>query len=648
VSAHASAGHGARAGGASVRELFFLTEDICMYRSRQQSRAHLFSHHLGLALALATCMLTPATAADKQRIEKEVDLPRFSYVIKEPLEAVVRDKATFARVTEPVGRDIRAILEKYDIADKAARRQFLVSLAQLDFLAGDYDGALAKAEEIRSLEEKPASKLLSGLRLRAMAKAASESGPVNSTAYLEAVGKNIRAELDTLPHDVISNDVKNYKAGAETMGEGRIIGDIRDRLQPPLTKTGTLSSDLAPDLINSRYVLETGLPLKKTLIATYAAYLDQHKVEKKDVWSARDITLAPGGTYHVVNVAVWDTGVDTALFKEQLALDAKGKPLLIAYDLDSRAATGELFPLPARFQSKLPEMLARSKGFSDLRADVDSPEASELKQYLSNLKAEEYRNAFEQLNLTSNYVHGTHVAGIALKGNPWARLVTGRISYDYKLLPDPCPSKALSERNARGYRDSVAFFRRHHVRVVNMSWGSTVKDYEQALEQCAIGKTAKERQDMARRYFTIEKKALQSAFAGAPEILFVAAAGNYASDASFDELIPSSLVLPNLLTAGAVDQAGDEAPFTSYGPTVVVHANGYQVESYLPGGSRVPLSGTSMSSPNVANLAAKLLAARPALRPAEVIALILATADKSTDGRRILINPAKAMASLPR
>ena len=137
---------------------------------------------------------------------------------------------------------------------------------------------------------------------------------------------------------------------------------------------------------------------------------------------------------------------------------------------------------------------------------------------------------------------------------------------------------------------------------------------------------------------------MQKAFASAPEILFITAAGNSNSDSSFGEFIPSSIVLPNLLTVGAVDKAGDEAPFTSYGPTVVVHANGYQVESFLPGGSRVGLSGTSMAAPNVANLAAKLLAAKPGLKPTEVITIIRDTADKTTDGRRTLINPAKAMA----
>jgi subtilisin family serine protease len=72
------------------------------------------------------------------------------------------------------------------------------------------------------------------------------------------------------------------------------------------------------------------------------------------------------------------------------------------------------------------------------------------------------------------------------------------------------------------------------------------------------------------------------------------------ADAAFEAAIPSDIVLPNLLTVGAVDMAGDEAPFTSYGPTVKAHANGYQVESYLPGGERVAFSGTSMASPQVA------------------------------------------------
>ena len=90
---------------------------------------------------------------------------------------------------------------------------------------------------------------------------------------------------------------------------------------------------------------------------------------------------------------------------------------------------------------------------------------------------------------------------------------------------------------------------------------------------------------------------------------------------------------------------GDEAGFTSYGQVVKVHANGYQVESTLPGGKRVALSGTSMASPQVANLAGKLLAANPKLTPPQLVKIIVDTADSTADGRRHLVNPKKALAA---
>src|SRR5678815_2370736 len=171
----------------------------------------------------------------------------------------------------------------------------------------------------------------------------------------------------------------------------------------------------------------------------------------------------------------------------------------------------------------------------------------------------------------------------------------------------------------------------------------SVKGIEEQLELCNIGSGPDERKKIARDYFEIQKTALTKAFASAPDILFITAASNSNEDASFVEDIPAGIALPNLLTVGAVDKAGDEASFTSYGPTVVVHANGYQVESTIPGGDKLAESGTSMASPQVANLAAKILAVNPKLTPAQVIKLIRDTADKTPDGRRTLVNPKKAL-----
>jgi subtilisin family serine protease len=367
-------------------------------------------------------------------------------------------------------------------------------------------------------------------------------------------------------------------------------------------------------------------------------------VQKPDIWAARELTLPAGGA--AVAVGVWDSGVDSKLFKGQLLESSAGTPPVAAFDKYARPATGELMAIPPALQAKLPQMVSRTKGFSDLQSNIDSPEASEIKQLLSTLAPDQYKGTVEEIGLAGNYEHGTHVAGIALAGNPQARLVVGRLEFSHTLKPDPCPGREQTEREAVSYQATVDHFKRHGTRVVNMSWGGSVRAIESDLEQCGIGKTPEERKKLAREYFDIGKKALTEAMASAPQILFVAAAGNSNADASFAEDMPADIVLPNLLTVGAVDRAGDEAPFTSYGPTVKVHANGYQVESFLPGGQRVALSGTSMAAPQVVNLAGKLLVAKPGLTPQQLIQAIVSTAERSPDGRRNLIHPKNALAAV--
>jgi subtilisin family serine protease len=93
-----------------------------------------------------------------------------------------------------------------------------------------------------------------------------------------------------------------------------------------------------------------------------------------------------------------------------------------------------------------------------------------------------------------------------------------------------------------------------------------------------------------------------------------------------------------------VDHAGDEAPFTNYGK-VDVYASGSDVASVVPGGAVVQWSGTSMAAPQVANLAAKLLALNPELSVAELRRAIVEAADEKVIGdRRIrLLNPRAAV-----
>lgn len=592
---------------------------------------------------LAALAVTAAFAQTPRRVERADDLPRFSYPVQGDLEAVVRDPQRFAALAQAVRRDTEDTLAGYDIAERATRRRLLGMLVQMDMMEGRYDDALRRSAQIQQLQEKPADKLLSGLTVRAMV-AALAMGERGTLAYNAGVGRFVRDELDGMPYAVIRNDVMRAKAGMETVGETLALGRVREVLQPVATRTGALSSDLAPTLVSARYALEFVLPLKATLVDAYSRYLAAHKVEKADIWAARDVALPPGRSYRPVGVVVWDSGVDTELFPGRLLVD-RGRPATLAFDRFSLPSPHPLKPLAADVQSRLGALQGRSKGLSDLQSNIDSPDASEVKHLLSNLTPAQYKAVLEELRLVGGFQHGTHVAGIAMAGNPYARLANARIEFGHTLLPDPCPTPELQQRTAANFAAYAQFIRKSGARVVNMSWGGNLRSYEVELEQCGIGKDLAERKALARRYFELHLKALTAAIASVPEVLFVTSAGNSGNDPTFNDAYPSGIVLPNLVSVGAVDKAGDEASFTSYGPTVLLHANGYQVDSVVPGGRRIALSGTSMAAPQVASLAAKMLVVKPALQPQELISIMRSTADRSEDGRRTLIHPARALAA---
>ncbi|MFO7609749.1 MAG: S8 family serine peptidase [Candidatus Krumholzibacteriia bacterium] len=238
------------------------------------------------------------------------------------------------------------------------------------------------------------------------------------------------------------------------------------------------------------------------------------------------------------------------------------------------------------------------------------------------------------------------MAGIAVRGNPYARILTARITFDYHQTPQAMTLET-ARRMADGYVKTARYFRDAGVRCVNMSWGWTFKEIEGGLEANGVGKDAEERAAMAREMITILGDGLKQAMTDSPDILFVTAAGNDDNDVEFDVVIPSSFDLPNLMVIGAVDQAGDPTGFTSGGRLVRIYANGFQVESTIPGGGTMKMSGTSMASPNVVNLAAKLFTLDPSLSAARARALIEQGAEPNPKHPEImLIHPRRSVEML--
>ena len=601
----------------------------------------------GLLLLLVP--LASNQTGPKKKVSNETDLPRFTYPVRgSASELVQADPATFNAFAAKVRADLDSVFRDYDLADKSTLRTLLSAKLGLQELAGQYPEALSTVEAIRALEEKPARKLLSGLisraRLQAKIDASSSSGP----AFEQAFSRHYGEAIEPLPWDVVRDSIKASYANARLSSRADDLSFVKDELDPAVKESGALDNLQAWDLVAVRNRLDSGIELSPAQAAVLKQYIAAHNVVKPDIWAAREVTLTKNQRVTPVLVGIWDSGIDLSLYPDQLFTDTRPTSSGthgLAFDDHGNPSTSWLYPLTPEQQRRYPEIRDEVKGELDIQNGVDSPEADRLEKKEHTLSVDELYQLRQVEKVISFYIHGTHCAGIAVRGNPAARLVVARFNDELPDLPF-LPTPQWTHQLGSAFQQMSDYFRTRHVRVVNMSWGDDVAEFETWLSKTGGGSDPAERKKRAEELYAIWREAIASALNNAPQTLFVTAAGNSNSNAGFLGDVPASLHLPNLIAVGAVNQAGDETSFTSYGDTVVVDADGYQVESFVPGGARLELSGTSMASPNVVNLAAKLFALDPSLTPAEVIDLIKQGATTSTDGRRHLIDEKRSVGLL--
>jgi hypothetical protein len=199
-------------------------------------------------------------------------------------------------------------------------------------------------------------------------------------------------------------------------------------------------------------------------------------------------------------------------------------------------------------------------------------------------------------------IHGTHCAGtIAAVGNNGVG-VAGVAWRGVKLMA----LKFLDGRGSGRTSDAISavdYAVAHGARITSNSWGGGGSSSAMRV--------------------AIER-------AEAAGLLFIAAAGNSASNNDMYPHFPSNYQVDSIVSVASTQTDGSLSSFSCYGPeTVHVAAPGSDILSTAPGNKYKSLSGTSMATPHVSGLAALVWMYRPQLTPLQLKQILLSTAVKS-------------------
>jgi subtilisin family serine protease len=585
-------------------------------------------------------------------VSRAADVPPLNYRGPRNPDDLAASPEAFASLAAAVRAHVEAVLRDYDIQDRTTLKNLHTTLAHLDLLDGRDEEVLEHVSLARRLEEKAEERLL-GITLysEAIAWARKDAGRGSGDFFRHSLRRHVSEYLNQLIWKDVRQAITRNRALLDLTTERTIPTWIRTQTEPDTKNDGTISLETADRLILERVMLTLVVPVKDEFMRAFESYAGAHETDSRaNIWRSRTVALKGDQELEPVVLAVWDSGVDASLFTDRLYVNAREKPngrdndgngfvgdvngIGFRYDGER---TAELFqPIDEEDKTLLERDRSAAPGRTDFFSGIDSPEARAYRQGVAERGGDSLRLDDAEKRILS-HTHGTEVADIAVAGNPAARLLIVRQSFRNERGESPPQDVAAWRRFALNAMAIVGYCKAHHVRVVNMSW---------MLAPPVPGRPGTEEQRVARDCFAMVKRGLTAAIRSAPEILFVAAAGNTNQNATFAEGIPPSLELPNLLTVGAVDQAGRPTDFTSFGKTVVLYANGESVETRIPGGERMTVSGTSLAAPQVSNLAAKLFAIDPSLRVAEVIDLIQKGASPSPDGAFSLINPKRSVVLL--
>ncbi len=267
----------------------------------------------------------------------------------------------------------------------------------------------------------------------------------------------------------------------------------------------------------------------------------------------------------------------------------------------------------------------------------------------------EDKKFIKQLMKFGNFVHGTHVAGISASKSDAAHILGVKLiptespfGFDSSLMSnlEAAPSDEIKETilkvlisqfanfQMQIFTDISKYIGGEKSDVANLSLGTNTVALQPLLKgvlRIAFGRDASaEELDTWSKFLVNSMVESGRNFVGqSPETLFVFAAGNDGKNNDEFPVSPANIKSTNTLTVAATQGQAKIARFSNFGVKHVdVAAPGVGIQSAMPGGDTLYLSGTSQAAPFVSGVAGKIKDTNSDLSAQEIRRIIMETVDK--------------------
>jgi subtilisin family serine protease len=326
-----------------------------------------------------------------------------------------------------------------------------------------------------------------------------------------------------------------------------------------------------------------------------------------------------------------------------------------------------------------------SKRFFDiqLKSFLGTLTEEDRSWYKEKIKDETF---IKNLQVFGNWMHGTHVTGITLKGNSQAKAVGIKLIPTEVKLPgknalliatkNQRPEKfvfdtnsekgnikdtllmaalsALAKQQSAVFSEIGAYINGTKADVMNGSFGTPYSAIEGIIKTIfsKLNKREATKEELIKYtsyFFSVQLEETKKFLNAAPNTLFVFAAGNEGTNNDEYPTSPANVQGDNKITVAATLADQSIANFSNYGTAnVEVAAPGVGIMSTIPMDQHMAVSGTSQAAPYVANIAAAVKDVNPTLKVADIKKIILSTVDvKSWLQGKVktsgLVNKARAM-----